>query len=142
MAHLNDPENVPVVGTITVDSLVVTDDQALGRYTKAIIGFIAAVLIAFHATITDDHVSAAELVNIIIAAVTAFGVWLVRELPETWRAHAKVAVAVLGAALAAANLALADGVTLSEWVTVALAAIGALGIGVLPNRQDDLDLAA
>jgi hypothetical protein len=48
--------------------------------------------------------------------------------------YAKFAVAVVAAALVALQTALTDGtVTGQEWITIALAALGALGVLAVPN---------
>ena len=52
--------------------------------------------------------------------------------------YAKAAVAVLTAALIAVQTALTDGqVTSSEWVTIGLAALGALGVYLIPNASPE-----
>lgn len=49
--------------------------------------------------------------------------------------YAKFAVAALTAALVALGAALSDDhVTTAEWVTIGLAAVGALGVYLVPNR--------
>lgn len=49
---------------------------------------------------------------------------------------AKFLVAALAAALVALQSALTDGgVTAQEWVTIAIAAIGAAGVYQVPNRD-------
>lgn len=48
--------------------------------------------------------------------------------------YAKTIVAVVMAALVALQTALTDGgVSSQEWITIALAALGALGVWVVPN---------
>jgi hypothetical protein len=48
--------------------------------------------------------------------------------------YAKTIVAVLTAALIAAQTALVKGhITTSDWITIALAALGALGVWAVPN---------
>lgn len=105
----------------------------LTRYTKAIVSILAAALVVIGAALTDNVVSQLELVNIAIATLTAVGVFLIPNLDEGPRRYAKAAVAFLGAALTALVTVLSDGVTPSEWIVVALAALGAIGVTVLPN---------
>lgn len=51
--------------------------------------------------------------------------------------YAKFVIAVLAAAAVAAQVALTDGtVTNAEWLTVVLAGLGALGVLVIPNKQE------
>jgi hypothetical protein len=48
--------------------------------------------------------------------------------------YAKFAVAALATGLVALQTALTDGtVTAAEWVTIAIAAVGALGVWAVPN---------
>lgn len=57
--------------------------------------------------------------------------------------YAKTAVATLAAAAVALSAALTDNtVTAAEWVTVALAALGALGVYAIPNRAREQDAPA
>jgi len=48
--------------------------------------------------------------------------------------YAKFAVAAIAAGLVALQTALTDGtVTSAEWVTIAIAVVGALGVWIVPN---------
>lgn len=48
--------------------------------------------------------------------------------------YAKTVVACITAGLIAAQTAIADGhITSSDWITIALAALGAFGVFVIPN---------
>jgi hypothetical protein len=52
--------------------------------------------------------------------------------------YAKTLVAVVIAAVTAVQVAVTDDViTAQEWVTVALAALGALGVYAIPNRAPE-----
>lgn len=108
----------------------------ISQYSKAIASIIAAALAIVVTTNTADGVSTAEVINITIAIVTAIGVYAVPNVAEGFRANAKGAVAFAGAALVAVASAITDGVvTGSEWATVALAALAAVGVVVVPNAQ-------
>ncbi len=51
--------------------------------------------------------------------------------------YAKFIVAALAAGLVAAQTAITDGtITTAEWVTIVLAALGALGVWLIPNKTD------
>lgn len=53
--------------------------------------------------------------------------------------YLKTVVAVLTAGLLALQLALTDGgMTTEEWVAVAIAVVGALGVYAIPNRSDEV----
>lgn len=55
-------------------------------------------------------------------------------------AYAKTIVAVVVAALVALQTGLSDGtVTPSEWITIALAGLGALGVWAVPNKTLTVD---
>jgi peptidoglycan/LPS O-acetylase OafA/YrhL len=107
--------------------------QPLTRYTKAVVSIVAAVLVALVAALTDDVVTVVEFVTVGIAGVTAVTVYLVPNLPTGPARYAKGITAFVGAGLSALVLIVADGVSLSEWLTVAVAALGGVGIVVLPN---------
>ncbi|WP_022886349.1 hypothetical protein [Glaciibacter superstes] len=112
--------------------------MSIGIYAKAIGQIIAAAVIILVAALSDGVISPVEFVNIIIALFTAAGVYLVPNLDTGIRAYAKAIVSVIGAALAALVLILSPGigfgqVALADWLTVALAALAALGIGIVPN---------
>lgn len=125
--------------------LILPGAPSTSRYTKAVVAIIAAVLVVFGAAITDDVVTTLEAVNIAVALVTAIGVYLVPNLPAGPGAYLKAIVAFLGAGGAALVTVLGSGgladVHPSAWVTVFLAALGGVGVYVLPNT-DELDLAA
>jgi hypothetical protein len=56
--------------------------------------------------------------------------------------YAKTLVAVITAALIAAQTALIDGhITSNDWITIALAALGAFGVYVIPNATPPLEPA-
>ena len=131
MAHI-DPTSTGI-GTVI---LTTATGRAVTTYTKAIVAIAAAALVVLGAALTDNEVTTVELVNIAIAIVTAIGVYLVPNLDDGPRRYAKAIVAFLGAALAALLTVLTDGVTASEWITVVLAALGAIGVTILPNRGD------
>jgi len=102
-------------------------------YSKAILSIVAAAFTALIAANTDNDVSAAELVNVCIAIVTAVGVFLVPNLEASIGRYAKAIVALIGAALVSLSSAITDGVTVSEGLQIALAALAAIGVVVVPN---------
>lgn len=112
----------------------------LAQYAKAVVAIIAAALATLGAAVTDGTVTPAEAVTVAIALFTTIGVYLVPNLDTGPRAYAKGVVAFVGAGLGALALALgaaggwAD-VTLSDWITVALAALGGIGVVVVPNLE-------
>jgi len=108
------------------------------HYAKAIGQILAAALVILVAALSDGTISPVEFVNIMIAIVTAAGVYLVPNLDSGIAKYAKAIVSLVGAALAALVLILSPGigfdqVTLADWLTVLLAALAAIGIGIVPN---------
>lgn len=112
----------------------------LSAYTKSIGAILAAVMTAVVAALTDDVVTPAELVLVGLAGVGAVGVYLVPNLPTGARAYSKGAVAFLVAGGQVLVLLIVDGVTLAEWLMVALAALAAVGIVIAPNTKGLLQL--
>jgi hypothetical protein len=109
-----------------------------GQYAKTITTIIAAGLGILVAALSDDVVSAVEFVNIVIAIVTAVGVYLVPNLPEGPARYLKTIVAFAGAALATLALILGESlgfgdVTSADWLTVLLAGLTVIGVYVIPN---------
>lgn len=105
----------------------------LRTYGKALTALAIALLTALAAALTDNHVTAPEGVQIAIAVTTAGGVWLVPVIPQyPW---AKTGVAVLLAMLNLAVTVITDGITFAEFVNLALAGLGVLGVAAAPARS-------
>lgn len=112
----------------------------LAQYAKAIVAIIVAALAVLGAAVTDGIITPIEAVDIAIALFTAVGVYLVPNLDTRPRAYAKGIVAFVGAGLGALVIILSNAggwadVSLSDWITVALAALGGIGVVVVPNLQ-------
>lgn len=100
---------------------------------KTIVQILAAGVSAAIVALTGDNAfSAVELINIIIALVGAVGVYYVPNAPNG--PVAKAVVAALMAVLTLAVELIAGGMTLSEWLQLAIAAAGALGVYGVTNR--------
>lgn len=116
----------------------------LAQYAKAIAAIIAAALAVLVTAVTDNLITPLEAVTVAVQIGAAIGVYLVPNLPAGWRRYAKGVVAFAGAGLAALLVVLTGAnawadVTLSDWITVVLAALGGIGVVVVPNLQlDDL----
>lgn len=110
------------------------------RYAKAIVAIVAALSLAFSAALTDGVVTTLEAASVGIALLTAVGVYLVPNLPAGIGRWAKGIVALLGTALQALAPLLSEGeVTASGWLLVAVAALGAVSVGIVPNVQGFVD---
>ncbi|MFF5228459.1 hypothetical protein [Dactylosporangium sp. NPDC000521] len=110
----------------------------LQKYGKAIAAAIAAGLMVLASAVTDNHVDADEGISIAIAVTTAVSVWLVPQLPSS--ASAKTGVAMVLAVLQVAAAAVVDGMSGADWVNLAIAALGVLGVLKSPTQSvgDDL----
>jgi hypothetical protein len=102
-------------------------------YAKSVLAIVAAAIGILVTGLSDNVLTPTELTNVAIVIVTALGVYLVPNLPEGPAKYLKFAVALLGAALVTLSSLLDGGVTTSEWLQVALAALTALGVYVVPN---------
>lgn len=107
------------------------------KYGKSIVAVLAAVLIALQSALTGG-VSAAEVLVIITAGVTAFVVWLAPSLPGA--AGVKAVAGLALTALNAAGMLLVDGWSTSDTISVVIAVAGALGVLGAPSQSvgDDL----
>ncbi|MGI5178683.1 hypothetical protein ACQEVZ_20335 [Dactylosporangium sp. CA-152071] len=108
------------------------------KYGKAIAAAIAAGLMVLASAVTDNHVDAGEGISIAIAVTTAVSVWLVPQLPSS--AGAKTGVAMVLAVLQVAAATIVDGMSSADWVNLAIAALGVLGVLKSPAQSvgDDL----
>lgn len=102
-------------------------------YAKFVAQIVATVASAAIVALTGDGTfSDVELINIANAGVAAFGVLYVGD--ATTSPIAKTVVAALSAVLTLLVNLVADGVTLSEWLQLVVAALGALGVYAFANR--------
>ncbi|WP_460701735.1 hypothetical protein, partial [Myceligenerans halotolerans] len=106
------------------------------RYAKAIVAILTAALGVLVTALTDDVVTLVEVFGIAIALVSAVSVYLVPNLSDGVGRYAKAIVAVVGTALqAAVPLATEGTITTSGWLLILLAALGAVSVGIVPNRE-------
>ena len=100
-------------------------------YGKSIWAFIYAVAVVAVPLVSGDrHVSGPEAVAIAIAAFTAALTWLVPLVPSApWT---KTAIGAALAGLQVLATVLDGGVSGSDWLLIAAAVTGALGIAVAP----------
>jgi hypothetical protein len=102
------------------------------RYGKSIVAFLyAAVFVAIPQVSGDGHLDPAEGVTLAIAVVTAAGVYLVPLAPGAkW---SKSAIGFLLAGLNVAAVVVLDfRIDAAEWLMIATAALGAIGIYAAP----------
>lgn len=104
------------------------------KYAKAIVAILTAVLTVFATAMIDNKVTSLELVNVGIAFLTAFGVYALPNFQQGTGAWIKLLVALAGTVLQAVAPFVAEGhVTPAQWLLVAIAGLGALGVGIVPN---------
>lgn len=105
------------------------------KYAKAIVAILFAVLTVFITALSDSVLDPVDLVNVGIAFLSAILVYVVPNIQDqTVGTYAKVIIAFLGTALQAIlPFVITGDVTTQQWLIVLLSAIGALGVGVIPN---------
>jgi hypothetical protein len=103
------------------------------NYAKAGAAVVATVLVAVIAAMTGDNViSDVEWINTAIAGVGSLAVFAAPNVPGA--RYTKAVLAVLSAVLVLLVNLIVDGVTVSEWMQLGVAALGALGVYAVPNR--------
>lgn len=103
-------------------------------YAKALLAVLAAGVSAATVGLTGDGVvDSVEKINIAIAVITAASVFAGPNVPGA--RITKFVLAALGAVLTLAVNLIADGITTSEWLQLASAAVGAVLVYAVPNTQ-------
>lgn len=108
----------------------------MNAYTKAVVSVMLAVLTTAQAFLNDSVITTGEWVQIAIAFVAAFGVYMIPNFTEGPMQYAKAIVAGLAPALtlllAAVN---AGGVTNDSWIKIAIAFVMAVCVYFVPNTN-------
>lgn len=103
-------------------------------YAKSLLMVLAAIGSALVVALGGDGViDSVEWINIAIAGVTAAAVFTGPNVPGA--SITKFVLAFLGAILTLLVNVISDGVTLSEWLQLVVAGLGAVGVYAVPNRQ-------
>jgi hypothetical protein len=127
MAHLT-PDNSEI---LTFDPV-----ELPSKYAKAIVAILTAAATVLATAITDNFVTLDERLGIALAIVNAVAVYLVPNLSAGVGRYAKLIVALVGTGLQAALPLIVDGgFPPSAWLLVLVAALGAVSVGIVPNRQ-------
>jgi hypothetical protein len=109
------------------------------KYLKFLAALAATALMVLASSLTDSHISTAEWVQVAVSVTAAAGVWITANVPTL--AWAKTAVAAVLAGLnLVATFVVSGGfsaITTAEWINVALAVLGALGVYAIPNLGAD-----
>lgn len=103
-----------------------------GWIGKALVTLFTAVAAGIVAALTDNQLSAAELINTAIIGISAIGVYFVPNLTGGSAKFAKAIVAGLAAVGTLAVNLIVDGVTISEWLQMVIAFCGAAGV-IIPR---------
>lgn len=115
----------------------------IGIYSKAVSAAVVAGLAAAITALADNTIGVPDGVAIALAVLGALGaVWAVPNLPAGVARYGKAATAGLIAGLGSVATALTStsGISAAEWLGVAIAVIGGLGLtAVVPNavRSDE-----
>lgn len=135
MSHLeqgpfSEPDNSEI---LTFDPV-----ELPSKYAKAIVAIMTAAATVLATAITDNFVTMDERLGIALAIVNAIAVYLVPNLSAGVGRYAKLIVALVGTGLQAALPLIVDGTfPPSAWLLVLVAALGAVSVGIVPNRQTD-----
>jgi len=101
---------------------------------------VATVLAAILAAMTGDNtISSTEWVNVAILGVGAVGTYFGPNVPGA--VYTKSILAVLTAVLTVLVSAIVGGISTTEWLQIALAALGALGVYQLKNVDGNTNLS-
>lgn len=128
MSHLPDNSEILTFDPVELPS----------KYAKAIVAILTAAATVLATAITDNFVTLDERLGIALAIVNAVAVYLVPNLSAGVGRYAKLIVALVGTGLQAALPLIVDGTfPPSAWLLVLVAALGAVSVGIVPNRQTD-----
>ncbi len=105
------------------------------NYLKFVAQVVAAGVAALVPALADGRVTPDEWINVGIIALGAVAVLGAGNLPAGVWHWAKVIVAAASAVLVALASLWTGGITAMEWVQLGLAALGALGVAVLPGPE-------
>lgn len=106
------------------------------NYAKALAAVVATVLSGVIAALTgDNYIGDVEWINVAILGVGSLAVFAGPNVPGS--RYTKAVLAVLSAILVLLVNLIVDGITVSEWLQLGVAALGALGVYSVPNRGAD-----
>lgn len=100
-------------------------------YAKSLLAIVATVVSALVGFMTDSVITPAEWINVAILAVGAAAVFAAPNVPGA--PVTKAILAVLTAVLTLLVSLIAGGLSPSDWLQLAVAALAALGIYAVPN---------
>jgi hypothetical protein len=105
------------------------------KYAKGIAAATAAVLVALGAALSgNNHIDPTEWVTVAIAGAGAISVWVAANVNGA--SYVKGAIAFITAGLVVLQTSIVGGVTYTEWIQIALAALGAIGVVAIKNVDE------
>ncbi len=103
------------------------------NYWKAAASFAATVLAAVAAALTgDQHIDPSEWLNVVILGAGAAAVLTAPNVPGA--RYTKLILQVVTAVSAAAASLILDGISVTGWLQLALAALAAVGVAAAPYK--------
>lgn len=102
----------------------------LQRYLPALSMVLVTVLASFAQALADNTVTAVEMVQLLILGVGAVTTYIVPRLQDATLAKPVVAFLFAGLTALYGLLNQGESMTLANWIVVALAAFGAIGVTV------------
>lgn len=108
----------------------------MSAYRKAIAALLGAVVVTLAASTTDDVLSSAEIAQVTLTALGAFGAYLLPNMPGYSTVKSLVSAAMAGLGLLAGWLAAGQEISNSMWLNFALAIGTSLGVFIVPNGPE------
>ena len=108
----------------------------MSAYRKAIAGLLGAVIVALVAATSDDTLTNAEIAQLSLSGLGAFGTYLLPNMPGYSTVKSLVNAAMAGLGLLAGWLAAGQEITTSMWLNFALAIGASLGVFIVPNEPE------
>jgi len=106
----------------------------ISHYGKSITYIALAALTFLVTALSDNSLSAEEILNLVVVVLGAIGVYAVPNLPEGTAKYAKTGIAFLTAGVVAALSFLTGGIATTEWLQIIIAAFTAIGVYIVPNE--------
>lgn len=116
-------------------SIPVTPRTSLAVYAKALVYVALAIVSVAITALSDDVISTEEILNAVVIALGALVVYVVPNMPEGVARYSKGIAAFATAGVVALISFLSGGVTVSEWLQVAVAAAAGVGVVLTPNAN-------
>lgn len=110
------------------------------RYAKLGAQVVTTVLVALIPYLVAGGLSPVDWVNVALIAIGAAAVFTGPNVPGA--PVTKTVLSVLAAVGVALNSVITEGISTAEWIAVAIAALGALGVYAVPNARRVADDAA